>query len=919
MASTGGERSQDQASFFRLIRRQAPVFIGSTLLIFLVIAGAAGLVNYLRERQIDDAEVSARNLSYLVSEHADRSLAAVNSAVSKVVLRLQSEKASSAASFETLANSPQIQALISDRSLESSLLETLFVVGADGKLDAHARTSSVDPSYISNSNYMKRLRGLGPGELFVSTPFQTESAKSWMVTVSQRVSAPDGAFLGGVSAFVKLSNFNDLFEKVSLGSHGSISLFQANGELLSWTPQSETPLGRNLKATPIGTELVANQADGAMVLFSEEDRVSRIYAVANSRLFPIVSVVATGMDDVMAPWRRQALVVLGGAGAVALAILLGALKLAVRVDQASYLRERAAVDAQLSEEHKRFHAAMDNIVQGVALFDKDGRLVACNRRYADILGLPPSLTKRGAEFKTIRAHRPGQGTPLGHPRVEPDGSILSYTELSDGRIIKQRKKMLGDGGWVSTHEDITAQRHAERRVQEMATSDSLTELSNRFEFKQRLAQWATEARANRIKFAVFYMDLDRFKVVNDTLGHPVGDQLLKQVAQRIRAVVREIDMVARLGGDEFAILQRVIVTTPEAKRLAARLQAVVSEPYHVEGHHLSVGVSIGIAVAPDDSLDSDDLIRSADLALYHAKASGRGQYAFFKPEMDHAVQSRRRMEADLRLAIENSEFELYFQPLVSADDREIKSFEALLRWKHSERGFVSPADFIPVAEETGLILPLGDWVMREALQEAAKWPAEYKVGINVSAVQFQSPQLVATLRAAIANAGIDGARVIVEVTESVVMMNAEQALATFGALKEMGVTIAMDDFGTGYSSLSYLNKFPFDKVKVDKSFVNALGEGDAAAAAIVRAAASIAKALNMTCVAEGIETEEQMARVREEGCTEIQGYLISRPMPGKDVAGFLATYVSGRREAPRQGPTRPSLTVVSLPSLARSA
>ena len=551
---------------------------------------------------------------------------------------------------------------------------------------------------------------------------------------------------------------------------------------------------------------------------------------------------------------------------------------------------------------------MDNIVQGVALFDADMRLITCNPRYAEIYGLPAEITRPGAasaEGSFPRRRAAQFGDVSGERRTEADGSIVTTNELSDGRLILQRKKKLADGGWVSTHEDVTAYRRAEEKVREMATTDILTGLSNRFEFRQRLDRCLAEVERQCGKFAIFYLDLDRFKAVNDSLGHPFGDKLLRVAADRIVGVVRGADAIARLGGDEFAVIQRIADAPADPARLADRLIAAVGAPYLIDGAAVTIGVSIGIAVTPRDGVVVDELIRAADVALYHAKAERRGAYNFFEKAMDEQVQGRRQMENNLRTALAENQFHLNFQPVVSATDRTVKSFEALLRWRHPVRGNVPPSAFIPLAEEVGLIVPIGEWVIREACKQAAKWPRHIKVAVNVSAAQFKSAALVPTIADAIASSRIASSRLIVEVTESVMIGDANQAIAILHVMRDQKIMIAMDDFGTGYASLGYLHRFPFDEIKIDRSFVSELGKRDDSVV-IVRAIISPAKALGIATVAEGVESEDQFVCLRTEGCDEIQGYLVSRPMPAEDVLTFLARmdgFVEGEGDgAPKPAP-----------------
>ena len=863
----------------RLLRRQAPLFIGAGILMAFVAAATITLVVYLYDRGIEEASRSAANLSNVISYNTNRSLQSVSLAVSDVVERLRNAGVNSIADMQSLGESKDIQAMLRNRAAESTSIDGLFIVGGNGTI------GDPSPYGFSGSEYLDYLRDAAPGSVYVSTPFQ--SMGTWLVSFSKRISARDGAFLGAVAGIVNLATFDDLFDKVMFGEHGSLFIFRTDGALVAWHPQSEMGVGSKLGDSGVFTDFFSTHRDGVVRREIGFDGMDRIFAVANSPNFPVAAVVAVSMNDVVADWVGQTEGLAFAAGVIVLSIIAGVVRLADRIDQLSDAREREAVQAQLAIQYKRFNNAMDNIVQGLALYDRNNTLIACNKRYAEIYGLPDKLTKRGVTRAQILDHLGDQGfgKVSGELRTEADGSILIINELSDGRVIAQRKKELPDGGSVSTCEDITMRRRAEQKVQEMATSDALTRLANRYEFKQRLDQCLAEVRRRTGKFAVFYLDLDHFKAVNDSLGHPVGDKLLQEVTARIKAIVRTGDTVARIGGDEFAIIQRIERIPHDSMRLAERLIACVSEPYSIDGNSIVIGASIGISVTPTDSVDSDELIRNADMALYHSKVN-RGSYNFFTSSMDEQVRSRRGMENDLRIAIVEGQFELYFQPVVSVADRQVKSFEALVRWKHPERGIVLPGEFISLAEENGLIVPIGEWVLRQACREVAKWPEHIKVALNVSAVQFKSPVLLSSISGAIDAAGVKGSRLIVEVTESVMIKDAEQAISALHSIRDMGITVAMDDFGTGYSSLSYLRRFPFDKIKIDKSFVSELGERDESAA-IVRAATSLAKALGMETVAEGVETEDQLVRVGIEGCSEAQGYLFSLPMPAREVLRFL--------------------------------
>jgi diguanylate cyclase (GGDEF)-like protein/PAS domain S-box-containing protein len=436
--------------------------------------------------------------------------------------------------------------------------------------------------------------------------------------------------------------------------------------------------------------------------------------------------------------------------------------------------------------------------------------------------------------------------------------------------------------------DVTARKQAEARIAYMAHHDALTGLPNRVLFHERLDE--ALARVRRVGgtpgLAVHCLDLDHFKSVNDTLGHPVGDLLLKAVAERLGRCVGEEALVARLGGDEFAIIQPIAAGPNAAGELASRLIAVVGAPYDVQGHEVVIGASIGIALAPADGDAADMLMRNADMALYRAKGEGRGTSHFFEPEMDRRIQARRALELDLRKAFVNGEFELFYQPLVNLGSNAVTAFEALLRWRHPERGMISPMDFIPLAEEIGLIVPLGEWVLRQACKQAAAWPGEIKVAVNLSPAQFRSRGVVQAVLSALAHARLAPQRLELEITESVLLGETDANLATLHRLREIGARISMDDFGTGYSSLSYLRSFPFDKIKIDRSFVRELAERPDCVA-IVRAVAGLGASLGIATTAEGVETREQLDRLRREGCTEVQGFLIGPPRPADEIGRLM--------------------------------
>ena len=440
---------------------------------------------------------------------------------------------------------------------------------------------------------------------------------------------------------------------------------------------------------------------------------------------------------------------------------------------------------------------------------------------------------------------------------------------------------------INVVDDVTERRRADEKIAHLAHYDALTDLPNRVLFRERIER-ELQRTSRGEQFALLYIDVDEFKGINDSLGHHVGDELLKAVAARIRSCIRESDHVARLGGDEFAVIQTGVGDVRDVLEFVTRIHEAIRQPYQCLGHQLSSDASIGIALAPQDGTDLDQLIKNADLAMYGAKANGRRTYRFFEPAMGAHAKARLTLERDLRQALVDGGFEIHYQPLVDLNRDEVTGCEALLRWRHPERGMISPADFIPVAEDTGLIVELGEWVLRTACAEAATWPEHIRVAVNVSPVQLKSPTLALKIASALAASGLAANRLELEITEAVLIRDDETALAILHQLRAIGIRIALDDFGTGYSSLSYLKRFPFDKIKIDRCFVSDIAEIDGSSA-IVQAVVNIAAARNMTTTAEGVETSEQKEMLRTLGCTEMQGYLFSAAKPGPEVRRLFGT------------------------------
>jgi diguanylate cyclase (GGDEF)-like protein len=559
---------------------------------------------------------------------------------------------------------------------------------------------------------------------------------------------------------------------------------------------------------------------------------------------------------------------------------------------------------QLERINRHFDAATTHMSQGLCMFDAGGRLVVNNDRYVQMYELRREDVKPGCALVDLLKHRAARGHFNGDPELywaelqkdlKEGKTTTRLVPSGNGRKVSVINSPMPHGGWVATHEDITDQIAAQATISHMALHDALTNLPNRLFFQEQMESRLKLGREQ--KAAILCLDLDRFKSVNDTLGHAFGDNLLRQVADRMRGCLREGDILARLGGDEFGILQGQVNQPSEISALANRLIEAIAAPFDLDGHQATIGLSVGIATAPDDGREAQTLLKKADMALYGAKTEGKGTYRFFEPKMDRLMQARRTLELELRNAIVHQEFEIYYQPIINLRSEEVTSFEALLRWNHPDRGLIPPLAYISLAEETGLIVPIGEWVIRQACGEAAKWPENIRIAINVSPAQFKPRTLYELVKSALTDSGVSSDRLDIEITESVLLVDSASTLETLHQLRNLGVRISMDDFGTGYSSLGYLRSFPFDKIKIDRSFVHGL-QRNKDAKAIITAVTGLGSSLGIVTTGEGVESKEEVEYLRHSGCTEAQGYFFSKPRPASEVLDMLAQpYALAKRQA----------------------
>jgi diguanylate cyclase (GGDEF)-like protein len=770
----------------------------------------------------------------------------------------------------------------------SPLITGLAVADADGVVRNWSGQWGSSAYNLADRDLFKHFSATDDRGTYVSAPAKSDLNGKWSAFLSRRINNVDGTFAGVAVAAISLEVIENAYYH-TLPPGRTVSLVHIDGSILIRFPHRERYIGQKIPFRAAWNEAVAR--DGNTYLSEDFFAPTRILAfVRPLGTVPLVVHVAVPEDELPAAWLLPLACALAGAAAALVGVIMLSRYLARQIDRVE--RSRLALarnNAELETARFQLHVALANIPLGVVFFNGDGRLILSNDRYREIYNLPVEATRPGTHGHTVMDYVFASDRA---PRLERDTYISArdamtarggrqemVVELTGGQSVLIIHQAMADGGWLSTHEDITERRRADSHIRFLAHNDVLTNLSNRASFTERLDEAMTSQRQSGEQLAVFMMDLDGFKHINDTLGHVAGDHLLRETAMRLKSSIRDSDVLARLGGDEFAVIQMGAQGSPErAASLAARMVAVMSEPFNIDGKTVSVGASIGIALASEHASVSSDLLRMADLALYAVKNSGRNNFCFFQDEMLATYNERHELEYQLRLAIARDEFELHYQALVDVNTGRRDGFEALVRWNRPGSGRVAPDKFIPLAEETGLIVPLGEWILRRACADAVHWPAHIKVAVNLSPVQLAHPGLFESIQRALAETSLPAGRLELEITETALFKNNADCETVIRKLKELGISIALDDFGTGYSSLSYLTMIPFDKIKIDRSFTMKMTER-ADCAAIVAAIVALAHNLNAQTVAEGVETEEHLAILRAAGVTLVQGYLFSKPCP----------------------------------------
>lgn len=877
MTLSSNATSSEDARLQRSIAPNDPttwIIICGIAVIAAIIIGAILAVIVFRERAMQRNEFELENTTHLLAQHFDRQFDEITAAehfIASSITRL------SPAEFSKTISTDSFRTMLQEKVTSSAdKSASISIFDRDGGLLVSSDQTINTTANISDRRYFKAIRDSDPNSTDSS---QVELVNSRLhndkrVVLARRISTPDGFFLGLIVCSIPSLDIEQILSTAAL-ERRSILLITHDGDVVARVPRENSSVSPDFLDAFVLQRLGSENA-GIIRLLDTQAGDHIIVSARQLSRHRLTVVAATAASTVLSNWNDETLAFL------LMASLAAGVASIMLVSIVRYLKEQT----------RRLDVALNNIPQALMLFDPLQRLIIKNQRYSEMFGdagnvaLGRTLSEilqscqSKERLEQLDAYRNSVQEAL-----NSRGRTQTTIKIPDGRSLQVVNQALKEGGWVSTIQDVTEQRQAEALMIRLARFDQLTGLFNRRSFLDHLNRQLAN-RSEQTLTAVLLIDLDEFKSVNDTLGHYVGDSLLKSIGLELIACLTSGEYVARLGGDEFAIVSSQVSSRDDAVELAARAHGAIRRSHDCGGHNLTIDASIGIALAPNDGVTCDGIVQSADLAMYAAKAHGKGNYKFFEPDMEAKAKERLQLEAELRTAITQGQIIAHFQPIYDLSKRRIVCCEALARWEHRTRGSVSPVTFIPIAEQAGLINQLGDVILRQACHSAMDWPDDVAVAVNVSPIQLQNPVFSLRVISALYDSGLAARRLEIEITEAVLISDDEAALKTLHDLRTIGVRIALDDFGTGYSSLSYLLRFPFDKLKIDRSFVNDLADQDKSLG-IIRGAIAMASELKMVVTAEGVESEIQRDALSKLYCDQIQGYLISPPMAGDKISELL--------------------------------
>ena len=896
-------------------RRLQILIIGTVAIIVAIVAANAIIIAQLHQSTLRETQNNLLRQSLALAQVVERTYQSVDLVLASVAEKTQRAVADNSDAHQL--KNEDYHTFLQEKISGLPQIDTIGFVDAEGFRLNHSRDWPSPNIDLSHREYFQAIKRNPKITSFVGEPIQGAASGAWVVVLARPVVTINGKLLGVVFASTFMKYFEDLFRSTALGEGYAATLMRQDGRLLARFPVAGQ-IGTVVPATVLKT--ILQSRFGVSRAISPVDGQARIAAAYRVADYPLVVVATQNETAAFAPWRATA-ITMWLVAAIMISIMIVAAYLIARswkqqerlnkaraalveadkirtVAEAELVRRRA--EYELDETKRFLHSIVANIPIAVVVKDaRTRKIVLVNRAFETMLGLSQGKLVGTTVFDVYRnksavfvdngdseALHSSDGVNYSEYEVEaPTGGTRTH---ATNRIVIRDAQ--GDAKYlVAVIDDVTERKRSEQRISFMAHHDALTGLANRVSVMQKIEESVARHCRSGEPFAVLLMDLDRFKNVNDTLGHSAGDTLLREIATRLKTLLRETDVLARLGGDEFAIVlvgetdYRDAVTT-----LAGRIVEVIAKPVHIDGNEVNIGTSIGIALAPEHGIDPDTLLKMADMALYAAKSGGRNGYRFFDPDIGAAANARHELENELRRAIQQGELELHYQPIIDTKSLKMSAAEALVRWRHPTKGFIFPDKFIPLAEETGLIAQIGEWVLRTACSDAVPWPVDIKVAVNLSPVQFANANLSDIVIRALADSGLAPQRLELEITETALLESAAECLAALRQFKDLGIAVALDDFGTGYSSLSQLTMFPFDKIKIDKSFTQNLTKRSECAA-IISATLTLANSLDIATTAEGIETVEQYRLLRMAGVTSLQGYLFKRPCPVSEI-DFDGTY-----------------------------